>query len=417
MFKLDKNFLNVTNIKARDYSKIYLKQNPFPLSLIPSEIPIFTADRDKEREHFEKILGDLIDHDESSITVLKGDYGSGKTHLLRTLKNFINSNLLNHDNGVLAIYVRSPGRTIADFYREVIEDLGRARLESFALKILKDYLEKNLENSKKYIYDDNLKDDPIKKLTSDKDKFIEGIMIHDMFDDLSIKMFRNLKNNEPLMALLYLLLDSSISTHAWKWLLGIKLSREDLKRMPMLKNIENDGAYNIFKNLIDIFSTTGIKHTVILVDEFEKLSLLPSNVRNSYQDDLRHLIDDFPTNMCITFAITPFYWDVLIKESTALIRRISSHELVLEFFKEQQMKDLIKQYLEYSRMTNMPNHDRIHDCQNKLYPFSDEALSKIFTITGGSSSKILELCRKCIEHIIKNNDVKVTLDVIDEIIK
>ena len=62
-------------------------------------------------------------------------------------------------------------------------------------------------------------------IDNDVGDFINSCMTNDLFKDIVFKNFQDLKNYDVLYALLYTL-HPSLSTYAWKWFLGAKLSKE-----------------------------------------------------------------------------------------------------------------------------------------------------------------------------------------------
>ena len=257
--------------------------------------------------------------------------------------------------------------------------------------------------------------DPKKTLNENTDAFIDGVRRIDMFRDVLNTNFKELKNSDVLYGLLYLLVPS-LSSYAWKWLWGTKLSSKELSSMQLNGNITNGReAYVIFENFVHILNEIGVKHLVLLIDEFEKLTLLSKNIRETYQDDFRHLIDDFASKILITFAITPYHWNELIKEDSALIRRLSEYELELEYFKKSEMMELIEQYLKHYRTKNFKNSDPIN-CKDNLYPFNNDSIDVMYDATKGASNRILRTCRESIEYIVDKNQNIVTADVMNEVL-
>ena len=326
----------------------------------------------------------------------------------------MNQNLFNYDNGVLSVYIRTPGNTILNFYQEFISDIAREQLELFAKRILSSYIDNNKKISK-FIFDKKMTD-PKKDLNENTSKFMEGVMKRDMFDDVLNTYFKELKNNDVLYGLFYLLVPSS-SAYAWKWFLGAKLSRSELSTMQLNGNITNGReAYTVFEDLVYILNHIGVKHLVLLIDEFEKLTLLSKNIRETYQDEFRHLIDDFASKILITFAITPYHWTQLIREDNALIRRLSEYELELDYFKKSEMIELIEQYLKHYRTENFKNLEP-SNYKDNLYPFSDESLDIMYDASKGASNRILRTCRESIEYIIDKNQNVVTADVMKDVLR
>ena len=78
--------------------------------------------------------------------------------------------------------------------------------------------------------------DPKKTLNENTDAFIDGVRRIDMFRDVLNTNFKELKNSDVLYGLLYLLVPS-LSSYAWKWLWGTKLSSKELSSMQLNGNI------------------------------------------------------------------------------------------------------------------------------------------------------------------------------------
>ncbi len=112
--------IDLKKVKPRDYERFFLKRNPFPAVGVPSDALLITVDRVPIIKRFENVIAELLTDGTSIITVLVGDYGSGKSHLLKVFKQSVNSQLLSRENGTLAAYVKSPGEGFRDFFLEII---------------------------------------------------------------------------------------------------------------------------------------------------------------------------------------------------------------------------------------------------------------------------------------------------------
>ena len=399
------NFLNLTDLARKDYSSLFLKRNPFPASTVPEEIPQFTADRTEEKKQFKEAISDLIHDNKSSVTVYVGEYGSGKSHLMRAFKHVVKQQLFNFEKGVFPIYIKTPGRNFLDFYHEAVEDITRKNLETFAEKILKDFLDQH-RNKSKFIYTKKAKIQP-----DNMKDFVDKSMAVDMFKELANARFPDLKNHDVFFAL-FNILRPSLSAFAWRWFLGAKLSKDELRTINVTSNIDSSPeAYVIFRDLITLIKSTGINSIILYIDEFENITNVPSNLRAIYQNTLRCLIDDFPQNMVLFFAIAPYQWNELTKQRTALVRRLEDNVLQLDFFTKEQAKDLIQQYLNSSRLP-MPEKTSAGGNYGKLYPFTDEAIDEITISTKGVSSDIIKLCRRCIEDLIETRSNTVTVEIV-----
>ncbi len=143
----DEEPLRLADLSKINYSKFLILNNPFPTVAVPGAIPLTTADRKDILEHFRRTLSTTVFDNLSSTTVLIGEYGSGKTHLLKYFQYVVNKELLNSKNRVLAIYVKSVGRNFRDLYLYFIDDVGRELLKKFAIELI-DYIFLKLEITK-----------------------------------------------------------------------------------------------------------------------------------------------------------------------------------------------------------------------------------------------------------------------------
>src|SRR2546425_567333 len=121
----DQGLISFEGLEKKDYSLLLLTRNPFPSTAVPSEVALTTADRQAALRRFTDALSTLFADSSSSVTVLLGDYGTGKSHLLKLFKVSVNSKLISGTTPTLAIYVKSPGRSIRDLLLYMMDDLGR----------------------------------------------------------------------------------------------------------------------------------------------------------------------------------------------------------------------------------------------------------------------------------------------------
>ena len=154
----NKEPLTLSDLTKLSYDNFLLSKNPFPTIEVPGGIPLTTADRTEILDHFKQALSKTVFDNLSTTTVLIGDYGSGKSHLLRYFKYVVNSELLTSENKVLAVYVKSVGRSFRDLYQYFIDDLGRDFLIDLAREIIKLYFEKiGNDGIRGFVYDSDLK--------------------------------------------------------------------------------------------------------------------------------------------------------------------------------------------------------------------------------------------------------------------
>ena len=157
-------------------------------------------------------------------------------------------------------------------------------------------------------------------------------------------------------------------------------------------------AYKLYKNLLQVLRIVGITSFVLLIDEMERITLIPGMQKATFYDDLRHLIDDSPNGTSYFFAIAPHQWNELTKEPSALSRRLSENTFILDRFDERRTRELIARYIEFKRIEK--NEAIIKSTENELfsgrhsYIFSNPAIehtSKPNISTDSSLVKISEI--------------------------
>lgn len=395
--------IDLTKGKKRNYSKLYLRKNPFPNTAIPEEVPMLNVDREKIIMHFKEIVNALSESTTPSVTVIIGQYGDGKTHLLRLFKYSVNSQLFDlgkNDINTLAIYVRSPGKNFLEFFGELIEDVGRGTLQKISHKIITDYIDEHRTEAEKFVIGSEKKILPDFELAD----LLRQSMTLDLFKKLRSKVFADLSDPDILYAILFLS-HPDYSSLAWRWLLGEKLSTPEKERILVESLIDNkEKAYKQYKNLLNLLSRVGIASLVILVDELERIILIPGLQKAQYYDELRHMIDDSPKATCYFFAIAPTQWNKLTEEPSALARRLSENVMHLEAFDEARIRQLIAKHIKFSRITSQTSEIKssFQRCDADLAPFTEDAIKAIYEATHGNVFANLVLCRKLIDYCIDN---------------
>ncbi len=401
----EQGLVDLSTLEKRDYNRLFLKFNPFPSTAVPAESPITTADRKPVLRRFLDVLSGLYSDGTSSITVLLGDYGTGKSHLLKLFKVSINSKLLHSDKPIIAIYIKSPGRNIRDLLLYLIDDIGRDFLVNLASKYIFNFIK---SDSKKYlIHGRKFILESASQITNYMLEAKTIQLINDLEDSLS-----NVQNTDLIRAFLALP-DSNLGSIAWRWFVGSSLSREERDRLH-LESIINDTriAEQVLNGLLKLLISMGICGIVLLIDELERITLIPGIAKGLYQDALRHVIDNNPSDLVMIYAITPTEWNKLTESPSALERRLAGSVIDLPPFSKADVHELIEKYLTIARIKIM--QQKIP----KLFPFSEESIETIFSATKGIPSKIILLCRLCVDKFAVSESVeKINSDFIKKVIQ
>jgi len=389
--------------ERRDFSPYYLLRNPFPAIGIPEDVPRFTADRELEKTMFQNVISELIDAGSSLLTVVVGDYGSGKSHLFKVFKNSINTQLLNRDNGTLAIYIKSPGEEFKYLFHGMIDNIGRDLLRKLASELIVGLIQDNVE------FRGYLKPDYKEKweaiLTAED--VIMKTRYKSMFNTIRRLIFTDIRDSDIVRAFLHMSHPDK-SINSWKWFVGEKLDKEEQNNMEMTTNsIDSDNVYLFFCDFIKMLHNIGIINVVLLIDELEKITFISPIRRARYQDTIRQLIDEHPSQVCFYFSIATRQWSSLTREPTALVRRLQGNWHILEPFEKEDVIELLERYLLTARIVNFSGNiskKEYPECHPSLCPFTDEAISLIHKISKGIVSNILLLCRITLNALIDQSE-------------
>lgn len=387
--------IDLRRAKARNYDRFYLKRNPFPAIGIPEETLLITADREAVIKRFQNVITELLDSDQSIITVMVGEYGSGKSHLLKLFKKSVDAQLLSSEK-TMAVYIKSPGEDFSYFFYGFVDNVGLELLKQISVA----YISEKLASDKKL--QKHLTDSKVMEgFLAGKVRFEEMItksFFPDLINDIEETYFSDIERDLAQAFLSFA--NPKMSSIAWRWILGESLDKDEKELLDVSASIDSSGTYELFCDLVKLLHKAGIKNMVILVDELEKITLLSKTRKGQYQDDLRRLIDDHPTNVCFYFAIAPAQWQDLTREPTALVRRLKGNWHLLEDFKENDTKELVEKYLFSARIDLYPVNDirgKYRSLETSMFPFTKEAIEIINKEAKGVVSDVLLICRRSLE--------------------
>jgi hypothetical protein len=394
----EQGLVDLSKLEKKDYGKILLTRNPFPSTAIPSEIALTTADRQEVLRRFTDSLSILFSDNSTSVTVLLGDYGAGKSHMLKLFRVSVNSKLLDGDHPTVAVYAKSPGRSIRDLLLYLIDDLGRDFLTGLAAEQIMQFLSKT---------------DPSKYLTrgaafSIKEKsqipeFLLNSQAIDLIRDMEAG-FSEVHERDLVRAFLTLP-HPELGSVGWRWFVGSSLARTEQQLLGISSGIEDSrSAEEVLNALLRLLHFLGFQGIVLLIDEFEAITLVTGPGRGIYQDALRHLIDSNPQGVVIFIAITPPEWNKLIQNPSALERRLTGSVQDLYPFNKDETKELIEKYLRIARVADFDSKvraliGRTSTVESTTFPFTKDGIEETYSATKGAVFKVVTLCRLCIDEL------------------
>lgn len=397
------NKIDLTKSKSRNYAGFFLKHNPFPSTGVPEDTPSFTVDRELVVKKFENTISEIIDTENTILTVMVGENGGGKSHLLKLFKHTINQQLFSKNDGMLAAYVKNPGSEFVDLFETMMDDIGKTHLQNIIAKFVNEKIIKDIE------FKNYFSSSSYEKLVNNQITLSEALDSSRYLDIIKIfykKHFSEISNPEIVFAMLSLA-HPEFSSTAWRWMLGDKIDKSDQNKILVNSYVSSDNAYRLFNNFVSTLRIIGIKYFALFLDELEDITTLHRTKLDSYQNDLRQLIDDNRKYLCLYFSITPQQWKTLAGNKVALSRRLSTNWFILDEFNDEETRLLIEQYIYYSRSNNFSTDDakkKFPDCEASLCPFTTESVSAIQKRTKGVVSEVLKLGRGILEEAYDKNE-------------
>lgn len=407
----DITFRNV-KITAK-YDRFDLDANPFPLTGIASDrdpnIPPLWTQNNQELVDF---ITETYTSRKFGALVVIGDYGFGKTYILRYFLNRINEGFSDRGSEcAAAIYVESPKPTPEDFAYEMLKGFGveiflnmlwrRLISETNVDDLIQKILPLNVQNN--FFRDSR---DSLRDLLTAADvmasplRFLDIILQHQ--PDLSklSDYFRDrLSTKIPIPDLLKGLCsfrreDTALRAFSnWRNFLD-----SDLRKILERQRKESE----FISCMLKVLNENGIRTVYVLVDEFENALLASSKrERRNYLQSLREIFDVNHNHMALILAVAPGAWEEISQDSPAFSQRFS-RIINLDSIDTNELQTVIALYLDTVR-----KNSSIY--KGGALPFTHEAIDKIRIFARENLRVALETCFLLLEHAADKE-----LDSIDE---
>jgi len=386
--------LTLSEIK-RDYTLYGLEKNPFPYAGIPDDNPEFCVNRELELKKIEECIGISLSGSSLHLALI-GNYGNGKTHILKYVKSEVNKQLTVNKFKAVAGYVTNPGQSFVNIYRNFMHDLGIDFFKKIAWRIMgkvvaslakDEFFHKSSDNSLRILNELKEKPENIQKYIEEGEVLLRAVL-----KGVRKKLTSTVKSVDIINSFLQLVMEEN-SLLAWKWISGELTLHDQRKRIGVVSNIDKDyKALDAFMNIKSILKVAGIKLICILIDEFESIENLPLSRKQNLLNSIRHLIDLNPNGLCIIIACTPETWKGIIKDYHAFSERIFK-EVLLKPLNEQTVKKFIAEYINYHKH----NQNKNGKFNLSLNPFTQDAINLILKLSQGNVRRILSLCNLALD--------------------
>jgi len=422
-----KTLLDKRNIKPGEtsqFQKLKLGFNPFPRAGIsdlnsPSGLIEKLAPIDLEVEKLieEYVLDSLglqyqATENKFISTVIRGDYGSGKTQTLLYIKFLLESfsELKDLNKRPYVIYIDNPGVKLTELIGGIISQIGEENFKRYIWDISLNGIALNESIKTKLLqfiprgvslFEDNT--DPFDPVNLNSYKsFLDAWYLRvlnsnpkrkkEFLDLLKTEVVQILQKefNNPTVSLYFFeLLSENIGINkAWEALTSGEGKSLDKKEVHLLKAI------------VQLITKQGYTDFYILVDEFEDITegRLNTQELDKYLKNLRALIDKDRT-WCAVFSMTSTALQKLKSASPPLAERISGRIIDLKSLNEPRAKAILINYLNLARPES-----------SDLFPFDDSGINILINLSHGIPRVFLKSCFSFIQRALEELKEGDTID-------
>jgi len=359
----------------KDMSKYGLIMNPFPSGgyfPLDSEYEstyakIIVGKRDVV-EKIQNFITDFLNESTVPVIFIVGDYGFGKTHLLKHIQYAVQEAAKN----IFPVYIKNIGEPrIIRLYKAVLDGIyARLGLDFLASAA------KNISKKAKKI-------EMIKRIFPDIAKIIPKI--------------------------------SSKDHNAIRWLFGEKIGNDAMRSIGVIREITDENAVDALIALIRLIYYGKNYRLLILVDELESIiGGVDNDELRRFYEGIRTIIDKTLKEAQFVFTAPPAI--ITGKDSIsflhpALYSRLFRSVIELKELDESSAKILIREYLAKFRKPNMQT------VLDPLYPFTEDAIATIYKETRGVPRRLLQLANVVLEEADKRNLREINAVFVDRLIK
>jgi type II secretory pathway predicted ATPase ExeA len=401
-----------------DYLSIGLRYNPFPASAVASgaesyeigegESPVFYIPvlPPVKQEHVVTIRdfarSALAQQQFAGLQVI-GDYGFGKSHLLRFIEHQINEFKGSIRGGrIRAFYIKNPSTKPQGLLFSVTKSIGEQELRNMTWSTILSTFHKAYTADKKSFQDSFKSIHPSTLLIQPRWEQLDTLFEEDALANYKLFLDRaqglgisredlrsaskqylrgkidNLEITEHLLAVAF---GSEMSSfQAW-----VALTSAEGRRG--LKAPQTDH----FRAILRILQLSGIAFVFLLVDEFEDIAgvRLTPRQQAEYEASLRMFIDSYHNDFAMVLAATAEATDIIRRTYNPFLDRFT-HRIDLTPLTEEETETVLLRYLNSARVEGAKPFER------NQHPFR-LIVGQIVKHAKGNARATLNICHKLIE--------------------
>jgi len=412
--------------QSQRYRPLNLPANPFPLASIASVelAPYFPPVRPRVRSELEGFLRTTSRSRRFAGLRVIGDFGFGKTHLLRWLEYHINQS---GKGKIRAFYIDNPGLSPRELLFALTRGIGEEELrKQIWLIILAEFANQSVAQGSAFTesffpsrrgvppfqpslfpqFADRLRELSSSESISNYQLFIRR------FNDLKLDKERLkdfgaealapiVENLEVVRQLISFALDEKYSAFK-SWM---ALSSGEVRGSLLVPQRDH------FRAIINVLKHNEVQYLYLLADEFEDITSarLTKRKQAEYYAALRILIDSHLQDFALIIAVTEGGWKDLISVYPAIEKRFS-HFVSLTPLEKAEAGVLVQQYLDFSRRGS-----EYQDLLGQLTPFTPEAIAALHSSLDRNPRTIIGFCHRLIEQCVDRKLTSIDADLVKDL--
>lgn len=334
-------------------------------------------------------------------TVIRGEYGYGKTQTLLYAKYLLDSfkEEKEYHKNPYVVYIDTPGAKLTELIGSIISQIGDENFKRYLWNIVINKIAKDTDTKAQLLEflprgyslfgTDDV--DPFSQVnTVNYKNFLDGWLKYLNQNPKKKKEFQDLLKTHIISIFTTEFENATVSLYFYELLsenIGINKTWEILTS-GNAKDLDKKEVY-IIRAIGKLIQTQGFTDFYILVDEFEAVTagrLTPVEI-DRYVTNLRALIDK-ERNWCSLFAMTGFALSRLKGVSPPLAERISGRIIDLKPLNLERAKIITSNYLNLARETPSAS----------ISPFNEEGLQVLRDLSNGILRVFLKSCFSLIQR-------------------
>jgi hypothetical protein len=400
VFSLLKEGLAKLEIQSqKEYEHYLLPGNPFPFAsvAVAETASVHPPLRGEQLEEITRFLRSTIETGHFAGLRVVGDYGFGKTHLLRWLEHQINTA---GQGRLLALYVQNPGTTPREFVTRFTAAIGLEELKKRiwvpllnALRI--DFLANGRQLTARLR--GNGKSQNMLQPTLFEFDPAPTVNVEDF--DSRQKLLDTLRPNpERLREYCLDVLTRELDNYGMaRALVDIAVASESsaFRAWTSITSNESPKGATIsheeqFRGILKLLRLTDVRRTYLLFDELEDItsSRLSKRAQAEYQAVLKMLIDQNLNEFALVIAVTENGLNEMRKIYPPFVDRLT-HRVDLLPLSEQDGVQMVERYMSEAR-----EGTAFEALDNRLFPFAPDGVAVILGFVNRNPRAFLGFCHR-----------------------